>query len=107
MANTYTWSIDSLRVMQTPEPDFVVIANWTLEGTDGTNVASVGGTSQFTQVEGASFVPYADLTEAMVIGWVQEQLGPDGVAGYQANVDGQIESIVNPPVTPTTEPLPW
>ena len=93
--------------MPTPEPDFVVDITWTLTGTDGTNTASISGDTQKAQVEGDTFTPYADLTEAQVLSWVQDDLGENGIANYQANVDGQINSIVNPPVGPTVEPLPW
>jgi hypothetical protein len=106
MAITYTWSIDRMYTMPTPQPEFVVNVTWTLTGTDGTNTASIGGDSTFSQ-EGDTFTPYADLTEAQVLGWVQDQLGENGIANYQANVDGQINSMINPPVTPTAEPLPW
>ena len=107
MANTYTWSITSMSVMQTPQPDYVVIANWNCEGTDGTNVASCGGISRFEQTSEGDFTPYADLTEAQVIGWVQAELGENGVTSVTANIDGQIDSMVNPPVSPEAEPLPW
>jgi len=106
MAITYTWSIGRMYTMPTPQPEFVVNVTWTLTGTDGTNTASIGGDSTFSQ-EGDTFTPYADLTEAQVLGWVQDQLGENGIANYQANVDGQINSMINPPVTPTAEPLPW
>ena len=107
MAITYTWAIDSMSTMPTPEPDFVVNVAWTLTGTAGTNTASIDGNTQITQVEGDDFTPYADLTETQVLGWVQDDLGETGVANYEANVDGQINSMVNPPVSPTVEPLPW
>ena len=106
MAITYTWTIEGMSTMPTPEPDFVVNVRWKLTGTDGTNTASIGGDSTFSQ-EGDTFTPYADLTESQVLGWVQDQLGENGIANYQANVDGQINSMINPPVTPTAEPLPW
>jgi len=106
MAITYTWSIDRMYTMPTPQPEFVVNVTWTLTGTDGTNTASIGGDSTFSQ-EGDTFTPYADLTEAQVLGWVQDQLGENGISNYKANVDGQINSMINPPVTPTNEPLPW
>lgn len=106
MAITYTWSIDRMYTMPTPQPEFVVNVTWTLTGTDGTNTASIGGNSEFSQ-EGDTYTPYADLTETQVLGWVQDQLGENGIANYQANVDGQINSMINPPVTPTNEPLPW
>lgn len=106
MAITYTWTIDRMATMPTPEPDFVVNVDWTITGTDGTNTADMQGFSEFSQ-QGETFTPYADLTQTQVLGWVQDQLGETGVANAQANVDGQINSIVNPPVTPTAEPLPW
>ena len=106
MAITYTWTIDSMSTMPTPEPDFVVRVIWTLTGTDGTNTASIGGDSTFSQ-EGETFTPYANLTEAQVLGWVQDELGEQGAANTQANVEGQINSMITPPVSPTVEPLPW
>jgi hypothetical protein len=106
MAITYTWTIDRMATMPTPQPEFVVNVNWTITGTDGTNTASLMGDCEFSQ-EGDTFTPYADLTEAQVLGWVQDQLGETGVENAQANVDGQINSMINPPVTPTAEPLPW
>ena len=107
MSNTYTWTVDSMSTMPTPEQDFVVNILWTLTGTDGTNIASSNGSTRLTQVEGDEFTPYADLTETQVIGWVQDDLGEAGVANWETNVDAQINSMVNPPITPTVEPLPW
>ncbi len=97
MAITYTWTVDSMSVLQTPDP----------AGTDGTNTADIGGSSTFTSDQEDTFIPYADLTEVMVLGWVSDGLGPDGVSNTEACVEGQINSIVNPPVSPESEPLPW
>ena len=106
MAVTYTWVIERMFTMPTPQPDFVVEVDWRLEGVEGSYSAEVNGTSVFEQ-EGETFTPYASLTEAQVLGWIQDQLGEQGVANAQANVDGQINSMINPPVSPTVEPLPW
>ena len=102
MAITYTWTITSMSVLQTPDPDFVVIANWLCSGTDGANVADMDGRSTLTQQAGSTFIPYADLTEAIVLGWVDEELGEGGIDSAQKCVEGQINSIVNPPVSPTS-----
>ena len=107
MAITYTWTIESMSVLQTPDPDFVVRANWLCSGTDGTNDAEIGGNSTFTQQEGPTFVPYADLTETLVLEWVTDELGENGVTSAEGCVEGQINSMVTPPVSPTSEPLPW
>lgn len=107
MAITYTWTVDSMSVLQTPDPDYVVTVQWTCAGTDGTNTADIGGSSQFTSDQEGDFVAYADLTEAIVLEWVSTELGENGVSNTEANVEGQINSIVSPPVSPTAEPLPW
>ncbi len=103
---TFTWTIDSMYTIDTPEPGFVVNVLWTLTGVDGQYTASIGGNSQFTVQEG-TFTPYSQLTQAQVIGWVQDSLGPDGIANFEANVQGQINSMITPPVSPQNTPLPW
>ena len=107
MAITYTWSVGLMSVLQTPDPNYVVMAEWTCSGTDGTNTADIGGTSQFSSDQKTTFIPYADLTEATVLGWIDTDLGVDGVSNTEANVEGQINSMISPPVSPVAEPLPW
>jgi hypothetical protein len=106
MATTYTWTIDQMYTLDTPEPGFVVNVLWTLTGVDGQYTASIGGNSQFTVQEG-TFTPYDQLTQEQVIGWVQNSLGADGIANFEANVQGQINSMITPPVSPQNTPLPW
>jgi len=77
-----------------------------LTGVDGQYTASIDGNSLFTMQEG-TFTPYDQLTQEQVIGWVQAQLGEQGVANFEANVQGQIDTQVNPPVPPQNTPLPW
>ena len=107
MAITYTWTVDRMSVLQTPNPDYVVIAEWTCAGTDGTNSAEIGGDSRFSSEQVGTFIPYADLTEADVLGWIDDVLGVNGISSAEGCVEGQINSIVSPPVSPTAEPLPW
>jgi hypothetical protein len=87
------------------EADVVFTVHWTLTGTDGTYVGSVYGSVGVSLNEGATFTPYEDLTEAQVIGWVQDALGAEQVAAYEANVAQQIADQIDPPVV--TPPLPW
>jgi len=107
--NTWTWTIQSMQQWPSgPNAGYVVNINWELTGTDGTQTASIGGNTQYPVSDAqAGFVPYAQLTQATVIGWVQASLGEQGIANYEANVQGQINSMANPPVSPVTEPLPW
>ena len=107
MAITNTWSVVQMDAYPEyeGEPDVVFTVHWRLDGTDGTYAGSVYGSQGVTLDEGTSFTPYADLTEAQVIGWVQSAMGAEQVATYEANVAQQIEDQIDPPVV--TPPLPW
>jgi len=107
--NTWTWTIQSMQQWPSgTNAGYVVNVNWELTGTDSVNTASIGGNTQYPVTDAqAGFTPYSSLTEATVIGWVQASLGEQGIANFEANVQGQINSLENPPVSPTTEPLPW
>jgi hypothetical protein len=107
MSIVNTWNVVSMDAYPEldGETDVVFVVHWTLNGTDGTYNGSVYGTVGVTLDEGATFTPYASLTQAQVIGWVQGALGEEQVASYEANVAQQIENQINPPVV--TPPLPW
>jgi hypothetical protein len=107
MATTYTWTIDAMYTVQQPDPNYVVNVMWTLTGVDGQYTAFIQGNSLFDSNQSSTFIPYDQLTQDIVIGWVQNQLGPQGIANYEANVQGQIDSQINPPVSPQNTPLPW
>lgn len=107
MAITYTWTVTNMSVLQTPQPDFVVGAQWLCSGVEGDNSGEISGSQSFPDQQGDNFVPYADLTESQVLDWVWEQMGENGKSNSEACVEGQIESEKNPPVSPTPEPLPW
>jgi len=106
MTTIYTTTINSMYTINTPEPDYVVNCLFTVSGTDGTHTASIDGNVQLAvEASDPNFVPYADLTEEIVMGWINAQT--DNQANYYANIDGQLESIINPPVSPQNTPLPW
>ena len=72
---------------------FVVTCHYTVTATDGNYTASTYGTTSYTQEQGKSYVPYADLTEAECVGWVQDSLNKDTV---EASLQAQIEALKNP-----------
>jgi len=100
----FTTRITSMYTLNTPEPDYVVNVLYEVTGVDGTYTASIGGNTQFSSAdqEGA-ITPYASLTEAIVIGWIPES----AIASAQACVQGQIDSMITPPVSPSNTALPW
>jgi hypothetical protein len=104
MATTFTTKIKAMYTLQQPDPDYVVNAIWEVTGVDGANTASIGGNTQFNSADQEGAVtPYADLTEAVVIGWIPAEQ----IASAQACVQGQIDSMITPPVSPANTALPW
>ena len=69
---------------------FVTVAHWTASKVDGDFLASTYSTQGFTKQDGVNLIPYADLTEEVVIGWVQEALGEEAVAAIDAALTAQI-----------------
>jgi hypothetical protein len=104
MATTFTTTITAMYTLQTPDPDYIVNVLWQVEGVDGEYTGSIGGNTQFNSAdqEGA-FIPYDQLTEAVVIGWIPESQ----IGSAQACVQGQLDSMITPPVSPELTPLPW
>ena len=102
---TYIWTITQLDCLPTtPEgTDYVTTAHWQCNGTDGTYSGSVYSTTAFTVAEGADFIPYADLTQDQVLGWIWSS-GVDKDSAELA-VDTQIQNQINPPIV--VLPLPW
>ena len=104
MATTFTTRITAMYTLQQPDPNYVVNALWEVTGVDGEYTGSIGGNTQFSSADQEGpFVPYDQLTEAVVIGWIPaSQIG-----SAQACVQGQIDSSITPPVSPELTPLPW
>lgn len=100
---TFTTTITAMYTLQQPDPNYVVNALWEVTGVDGANTASIQGNTMFDSNQSSTFIPYANLTEAIVIGWIPA----DAIASAQACVQGQIDSLVTPPVSPENTPLPW
>ena len=105
---TYTWAVTALYTETiATEQNYVVIANYTVIGVDDTYSAELSNIARFSTASVTPFIPYADLTEDIVIDWIQQELGPDGVSNLEACIQGQINSQINPPTVPVNTPLPW
>ena len=107
MAVVNTWNVVQMDAYPEyeGEQDVVFTVHWTLTGVDGDYTGSVYGSVGVTLDPESPFTPYNELTLEQVIGWVQDALGAEQVAAYEANVAQQIADQKNPPVV--TPPLPW
>jgi hypothetical protein len=95
----YLWTISQMDRLTSD--GFVVVVHYNVSATEGEHSASTYGTTSYTQTPGETYIPYADLTQPIVVGWVQEALGKDTV---EASLQGQIDALKNP-VQETG--LPW
>ena len=101
---TFTTTITSMYTLDTPDPGYVVNALWQVTGVSGEYTASIGGNTQFSSADQVGpVIPYASLTEAVVLSWIPES----AITSAQQCVQGQIDSMITPPVSPEAQPLPW
>ena len=69
---------------------FVNTVHWTASKVDGDFNAYTYGAQSFTKEDGVNLIPYADLTEEVVIGWVKTALGEESVAAIDVALTAQI-----------------
>ena len=101
----YTWAVTALytETIQN-EQNYVVIAYYDVIGINGNYISTFSNVSQFSTASVSPFIPYENLTNDIVIGWIQSELGVNGVSSIEASIQGQIDSQINPPVTPQNTP---
>jgi len=98
---SYTWTVNSLQVMNSPEPQTVVMSNFTI-AKDG---QQVNYSVNLQPADPANFTPYDQITQAQALEWTQSALGADRVAAMENEVDMLIAQAAIP--TPQPAPLPW
>lgn len=72
---------------------FVITVHWTASKTKGDNTVGSYGSVGFTQEDGVNLIPFADLTEAVVIDWVKEKLD---VEAMETGFDAQLAELAAP-----------
>jgi hypothetical protein len=83
---------------------FVFQVAWSCTAEQDGASAFHGGTSTFEQdPSDPNFIPYDQLTEATVLGWVWEALG-DQKAEIEAGLTAKVEKQLNPT---TANGVPW
>jgi hypothetical protein len=101
MAETgFTWAIANLE--RETADGFVFTAHYTVDAKDGTYSAGAYGSIGFERPD--NLVPFADLTEDQVIGWVQDALGEDKVAEVLVALQSQLDEKHTPTKASGT---PW
>ena len=96
MAITKTWQVNTLE--RELADGYVNKVIFRVNGEDGTYTFRVTGEVNLPKPD--TLVPYADLTEETVLGWVKAKLDADN-AGTVANIEAAVENGVNIQKTPT------
>ena len=106
MEITYTWAVTSMKVVDTDDIENAVIQTyWTKTGVDadGNSGMFSGATHlSISTVDPDNFVPYEELTQEIVIGWIQ------AVVNNQVHINEHIQKQIDQKKNPVIEkPLPW
>jgi hypothetical protein len=94
-----TWTI--VNTERDAQTGFVNNVHWICSDVDGDYSGSTYGS---LGLSGELTIPYADLTEEVVIGWVKAVMGEETVAATEAAVAAQIAEAKEPKVAVGT---PW
>jgi hypothetical protein len=90
---TFTWAIANLE--RETADGFVFTAHYTIAANDDAYSSSAYGSIGFQRPD--NLIPFADLTEETVIGWVKEALGGDEkVESIQTALQNQIDEQRSP-----------
>lgn len=103
----YTLKIDQIYTLQQPNENYVAQVKWTLTGTKGGVVRAISSQAKIIADESITFVPYANLTEEIIVEWVQSVLGEQRIEDYKADLEKKINSALNLDQVPKSTSLPW
>ena len=102
MATTFSWRIANMEHYTTDGVVFTI--HYTVNAEDGTYSSGAYGSIGLGKPEPRIMIPYADLTEEIVIGWIKDRFGAEKVGEIQAALQQQLDQQH----APTTAPgLPW
>ena len=94
MATWFLWRIANMEHYTSDGVVFTV--HYTVSANDGTYSSSAYGSIGLEKPEPGSMIPYADLTEKIVVGWVQDHFGAEKVGEIEAALQAQIDEKTNP-----------
>jgi hypothetical protein len=102
MATTFEWRIANMEHYTADGVVFTV--HYTISANDGTYSSSAYGSIGLEKPDPSAMVPYANLTEELVVGWVKQNFGDEKVEEIEAALQQQLDQQH----APTTAPgLPW
>ena len=103
MSTTYTYSVNTLE--RTTADGIVYNVHFTVAAANETYSSSAYDTVALeAPAEGAAIIPYADLTEEVVLGWTKDALGVEQVEAVEARLQVELDELAAPT---KASGLPW
>lgn len=87
MATTCNWAVANME--RETADGFVFTVHYTVNAEDGTYSAGAYGSLGLERPD--NLIPFDDLTEEMVIGWVKEKFGDEKVAEIETALQEQLD----------------
>jgi hypothetical protein len=101
MVTEFTWAISQLERETTD--GYVFTAHYTVNAADGIYSAGAYGSIGLERPED-EMIPFADLTEEIVVGWVQDKFGEEKVTEIETALQAQLDEQHAPS---KAQGLPW
>jgi hypothetical protein len=101
MTTITTWAVAQME--RETEDGYVFTVHYTVAANDGTYSSSAYGSLGLERPEG-DLVPFSQLDEQTVIGWVKEKFGEEKVAEIEAALQAQLDEQHFPS---KASGLPW
>jgi len=98
---TFTWGVAQLE--RETSDGYVFTVHYTLNASDNAYSAGAYGSIGLERPEG-DMIPFAELTEELVLDWVKDKLGADKVAEIEAALQGQLDEQHAPT---KAQGMPW
>lgn len=90
---TFNWAVANLE--RQTQDGYVYTVHYTVNAADDAYSAGAYGSIGLERPEG-ELIPFAELTEELVIGWVKEKFGEEKVAEIEAALQAQLDEQRNP-----------
>jgi hypothetical protein len=99
MGLTYDWKLIGLKKQDSDNVNEAIVGtNWKITATDEDgNVGTFTGATPFSisTINTGSFVPYSELTETMVLGWVKNLVSGSSAYNYMPHIMQQIQKEID------------
>jgi hypothetical protein len=101
MSTTFSWNVANLE--RETNDGYVFTVHYTVNAKDDTYSAGAYGSLGLERPEG-ELIPFADLTEETVLGWVKDKFGSEKATEIEAALQSQLDEQRQPT---KAAGLPW